>query len=534
MRILTLLALTAVLATNACVLNLGGTTAVGTVRVQWSFDGERRCAVIGAGIITAQLIATGNDAAGNPRTDTVGGAAQCLSGALVIQNVPAGTYSLSMDSGVGSTRFEAIQNITVVANRVNEIGIVTLDATRGGPASFHVGWSFGGETDCTTALVDSVLTQVFDKDNNLAGTTVTNCLAGSTTVGALPIGDYRLVMTGNLQGVARFTVTRNITLGVGQGDLGVLDLAAKNGTVKVTWLVLDGTDITSCQDAGIQTAVIVRAIKDGATVAAATPNCETGTTTFNNLAPGAYTFSIQGTGTNNRRYAATTNATINPGQNPDQQLQVGETKGRVKITWSFQDGDQTFTDCTTARSDTVTVLVKQNGQLVPAGGNVNCLLGTTTLENLPAGESIISITAGVQGQVRFKLDVPVTIIAGPNPDIEATLAAAIAEVKLTWQYQLANGTLTRDCLLAGVGNMIVQIFDENGVPAVQGFGVQCLQGSVQLPAIAPGDYRMTIDAAVGNNAFGFSTPIGDDPNLRGALETFAAGTSTLDIILTKP
>ena len=98
-----------------CLVPLGG-GEVGELRVGWTFGEDDSCAAVGVETVSVQVASS--DGAGGVEAD-------CLTGAVVVPDLPAGSYDIFLDAQ-GLVAWTGKEELEVEAGFTSDEGIVKL------------------------------------------------------------------------------------------------------------------------------------------------------------------------------------------------------------------------------------------------------------------------------------------------------------------------------------------------------------------------------------------------------------------------
>jgi hypothetical protein len=479
---------------GSCVIPIGG-GEVGDLRVTWSFDGSQRCAEVGVDTVTVQLIEKGQE--GKDGALAFGQTAECIAGSMVIPEIAAGSYTMTV---VGTGEVAVFDNedgdtVDVAPSTLTEVSAPLVLKNGEVVARIELPYSFVGADTCGDAGVDTIDAQVIDENGVAIAGSATDCVAGLAVVEGIRLGDHTLrveAIDGN--GNTRFTGERALT-GLQAGETLRLEaLALTPALVDVTVNFSLGAD--SCADAGVDTVDVQ--VKDGARVVAAqTVACIDQRAVFTDLEPGNYTARLDAVDGNGEvLFSADDVALVVDGADgeggDDIDVVLTATRALVTIPFVFPDNAR----CADLGVDNVDVqVIDADGNVT--GVNVACVAGDSGPLVVVPGNATIRIDAIAGEDVAFSFDGTRVIAPGESTIAAIPLVAQLATLELRWDFlvrtddNVADATAplertTTSCVDADVDTIVARVRDRATGVVLVAQAVDCDDARMELAGVRVG------------------------------------------------
>ncbi|MBM4282399.1 MAG: hypothetical protein FJ137_17150 [Deltaproteobacteria bacterium] len=489
-----------VLLLQACVIPLGG-AQVGDLRVTWSFDGSQRCSAAGVDQVNVQLIEKGKE--GTEDGNAFGLAADCIAGSLVLPDVIAGTYTMTV-TGIGEV---AIYNndkgvdVEVAPGALTDV-VAQLALVNGEVVSrVEFRYRFDGDGSCSAAGIDAINAQVIDSEGTPIAGSTTPCLDGLAAVDGISTRGERTlhIEAIDADGNVRFRGDKELqNLQPGETlPLGIIDMVAASADVTARFTF---DNVPFCAQAGVDTIDAQLLDAEGRIIQGQTIDCIVGSVVFTDIPVGTYTLHADAIDANNVVLYARDledvviqTATVDVGI-----VNLTALASTVRVRFRLPD-DQS---CAEAGVDSVDIQIVDEENNV-TGINVPCingdsgdLLGPAPGQVTVRAQALSGVDVAFDGEVEGE-----TIRAGAN-DVEVELEPVSTTLELSWDFVTVNVPNVQSstvpqfdrtvfCAEADVDTINVRV--SLGVRLVEAVTVDCLAGRVELPGLPVGDLSIELE-----------------------------------------
>jgi hypothetical protein len=481
-----------VAATGSCVIPIGG-AEVGDLRVTWSFEGSQRCNQVGVEEVTVQLIEKGKEGNG---ALAFGQTAPCVEGSMVLLDVEAGTYTMTVTGEGEVAVFNNGNGVDVVVAPNNETSVdAPLDLANGEVVSrIEFQFQFPGGLSCNEAGIATLNAQVIDENGIGIAGSATECLAGLAVVEGIRIGEHSLrVEAIDGEGNVRFVGVRPLT-GLQPGETLRIDPVPLEASLSAATARFTFGGIAFCAQAGVTT-VDAQLIDDetGAVVEGQNIACITGRIDFVNIPVGTYRLHLDGLDGNAVvQFTADVEdvvidaATVDLGV-----IDLVPLSSTVVVRLALPDGET----CATLGVANIDVrIVDANGGTT--GQAVACVAGEATLPGPAPGNATI-FAEGVSGEDVVIAGTRAAILtAGRNAPITVTLAPTRTRLEVSWDFNLVEDPnvqvaadeierVSASCVDADVDTVLVRVLRGVGQNAtlLEAIEADCGLGRVEIPNI---------------------------------------------------
>ncbi len=491
---------TALLVLQGCVIPIGG-AQVGDLRVTWSFDGSQRCSAAGVEQVNVQLIEKGKE--GTDEGSAFGLAAECIAGSLVLPDVVAGTYTMTV-TGVGEV---AVYNngegvdVKVVAGTLTDVSAELALVNGEVVSSVEFRYRFAGDGSCSAAGVDVINAQVIDGDGTPIAGSTTPCIDGLATVAGISTRGERTLQIEaiDVDGNVRFAGEKELqNLQAGETlPLGIIDLDLRRADVTARFTF---DDEPFCAIAGVDNIDAQLLDGEGRIVQGQNIDCILGSIVFTDVPVGTYTLhadALDAVGV--VQYSGDQDGIeIDASDVQLDVLNLAALASTVRVRFRLPD-DLT---CAAAGVDTVDIQIVDEDNNV-TGANVPCINGDSGDLVGPAPGQI-SVRAQALSGVDVAFDGTtegVRISAGANV-IEVTLEPVSTTLELSWDFVTVNipnvvssttPQIDRTVFCAEADVDTINIRVSLGVQLVEAITVDCLAGRVELPGLPVGNLQIELE-----------------------------------------
>jgi hypothetical protein len=484
----------------ACVIPLGG-AEVGDLRVTWSFNGSQRCSAAGVDEVSVQLIERGKE--GKTDGSAFGLAADCIAGSLVLPDVIAGNYTMTV-TGVGDVALYnngAGVDVEVEAGTLTDVA-AQLALVNGEVVSrVEFRYRFDGDGSCSAAGVDAINAQVIDSEGTPIAGSATPCLDGLAGVDGISTkGERTLYIEAvDVDGNVRFSGEKTLqNLQAGETlPLGVIDLEPASADVTVRF-TFDGESI--CALAGVDTIDTQLLDDEGQVVQGQTIDCVAGVVVFTDVPVGVYTLHADGNDENNQvQYTRDFDDVAVEVANVDLGVvNLEALSSTVRVTFRLPDG----LSCAEALVDAVDIQIIDEDDNV-TGINVPCINGDSgDLVGPAPGQVTVRVQALSGQEVAFDGLLEGVRIGAGNNVVEVELEPVSTTLALSWDFatvNVANVVTSPDpqiartvfCAEADVDTINVRVSLGNRL--VEAVTVDCVAGRIELPGLPIGNLQVELE-----------------------------------------
>jgi hypothetical protein len=480
-----------VAALGSCVIPIGG-AEVGDLRVTWSFEGSQRCSQVGVEEVTVQLIEKGKEGQG---ALAFGRTAPCVEGSMVLLDVVAGTYVMTVTGEGEVAVFNNGAGVDVVVAPNDETAVdAPLDLANGEVvARIEFNFRFPGGASCNEAGVTTINAQVIDENGIGIAGSATECLAGLAVVEGIRIGEHSLrVEAIDGDGNARFVGVRRLT-GLQPGETLRIDPVALDARLSAVSVRYTFGGIRSCAQAGVTTVDAQLVDSDGAVVDGQNVACIAGRIDFANIPVGNYSLYLDGLDGNGAvQFTADVDDIVIAAAAEDLGIiNLVPLSSTVVVRLALPTGET----CATLGVANIDVrIVDANGGTT--GQAVACVAGEAVLPGPAPGNATI-FAEGVSGEDVVIAGTRAAILtAGRNAPITVTLAPTRTRLEVGWNFNLVNDpnvqvagdTIERvssSCVEADVDTVLVRVLRGvgQGATLLEAVEVGCSLGRVEIPGI---------------------------------------------------
>jgi hypothetical protein len=479
-----------VAAVGSCVIPIGG-AEVGDLRVTWSFDGIQRCSQVGVEEVTVQLIEKGKEGAG---ALAFGQTAPCVEGSMVLLDVVAGTYTMTVTGEGEVAVFNNGGGVDVVVAPNNETSVdAPLVLANGEVVSrIEFQFQFPGGASCNEAGVATINAQVIDENGIGIAGSATECLAGLAVVEGIRIGEHSLrVEAIDGEGNVRFVGVRPLT-GLQPGETLRIDPVPLDARLSAASVRYTFGGISFCAQAGVATVEAQLVNAAGAVVDGQNVACIVGRIDFVNVPVGTYRLHLDGLDGNGAiQFSGDKNVEIDDAVEDLGAVDLVPLSSTVVVRLALPAGET----CATLGVANIDVrIVDANGGTT--GQAVACIAGEAVLPGPAPGNATI-FAEGVSGdQVVIAGTRAAILTAGRNAPLTLTLAPTRTRLVVTWDFnlvedpnvQVAGDEIERvsaSCVDADVDTVLVRVLRGVGQNAtlLEAVEVGCALGRIEIPNI---------------------------------------------------
>lgn len=489
---------------GSCVIPIGG-GEVGDLRVTWSFEGIQRCAVVGVEDVTVQLIEKGKEGQG---ALAFGQTAPCVEGSMVLLDVVAGTYTMTVVGGGEVAVFNNGAGVDVLITPNEESAADARLALANGEVVSRIEfqYQFPGGINCSAAGVATINAQVIDENGiGIAGST-TECVAGLAVIEGIRIGEHTIrVEAVDGDGAVRFVATRPLT-GLQAGETLRIDPVQLSAGLTTAQVRYTFSGLQFCAEAGVATvdAQLIDAatnlVVDGQNVA-----CVAGRIDFVNIPAGAYRLHLDGIdGDDQVQYTADVDNVVFAEALQDLGVvDLTALSSTVVLRFALPEG----ATCATLGVANIDVrIVDATGSTT--GAAVACIAGEASLLGPAPGNATIAAEGIAGDEVIIAGTRAAILTAGRNTPITIALAPTRTRLEVAWDFNLVQdpnvlvagdevARVSSSCVEADVDTVLVRVLRGLGQNAVllEAVETPCGAGRVEIPniSIAGGNVRLEVE-----------------------------------------
>jgi hypothetical protein len=489
---------------GSCVIPIGG-AEVGDLRVTWSFEGSQRCSQVGVDDVTVQLIEKGREGNG---ALAFGQTAPCVEGSMLIPDVVAGTYVMTVTGEGEVAVFNNGNGLDVVVAPNDETAIDAPLVLANGEVVSRIEFQFlfpGGRA-CNEVGIATINAQVIDENGIGIAGSATECLAGLAVVEGIRIGEHSLrVEAVDADDNVRFVGVRPLT-GLQAGETLRIDPVQLEARLSLVSARYSFGGLDSCAQAGVATvdAQLIDAdngtVVDGQNVA-----CIGGRIEFIDVPVGTYRLRLDGLdGDGLVQFTADVDdLTIDDVEEDLGVFDLDPLSSTVLVRFSLPAGET----CATLGVANIDLrIVDADGGTT--GQTVACVAGEATLLGPAPGNATV-FAEGVAGDTVVIAGTRAAILtAGRNPPLVITLQPTRTRLEVRWDFSLvedldvtvAGNEVTRvssSCTEADVDTVLVRVLRGLGQNAtlLEAVEVACNVGRVEIPdiLIQGGNVRIEVE-----------------------------------------
>jgi hypothetical protein len=492
------------IAVGACVIPIGG-AEVGDLRVTWSFEGSQRCSQVGVDDVTVQLIEKGKEGQG---ALAFGQTAPCVEGSMLIPDVVAGTYVMTVTGEGDVAVFNNGDGLDVVVAPNDETSVdAPLVLANGEVVSrIEFQFSFPGGRACNEVGIATINAQVIDENGIGIAGSATECLAGLAAIEGIRIGEHTLrVEAVDADDNVRFVGVRQLT-GLQAGETLRIDPVQLDARLSLVSARYTFGGLDSCARAGVATvdAQLIDA-EDGIVVDGQNVACIGGRVDFVDVPVGNYRLRLDGLdGDGLVQFTADVEElTIDDIEEDLGVFDLDPLSSTVVVRFALPAGET----CATLGVANIDLrIVDADGGTT--GQTVACVAGEATLLGPAPGNATV-FAEGVAGEDVVVAGTRAAILtAGRNPPLVLNLQPTRTQLEVRWDFTLfedPNVTVDDDeitrvsssCIEADVDTILVRVLRGIGQNAVllEAVEVGCTLGRVEIPniLIQGGNVRLEVE-----------------------------------------
>ncbi len=519
---------------SSCAIPIGG-GEVGDVRVTWGFllgnnVITQACGQVGIDDITVQLVSTDPKNVTDGVALAFGGNAACADGSLLVEDVIAGAYRMTV-TGQGEVNSGiATIDVNVGANVENQLSATMILSNGEVVAAIEFRYAFPAGASCADVGVETVTAQVFNAEPLAVAGARVDCVTGLVRVEGVPITNVSVR-------VAALDADNNtVFLGTTQAEASALQ-GGETTTIGQVNFALSLTTATlrtsfdseaSCTAAGVTNidSLLLRAEGNQNVVVDAQQIACIGDPLVIQAPPGTYTLRIDGSDANGVvLFRSEEQVTFNDAQADLGVVNLTSINSTLTVRFGFPAGES----CLSLGIATLDVTTQVNNEV--QGIQVPCIDGQVVFTGLSVGTATITAEAAVNGFVALSASQQVVLQPGRAANnVVVNLVAVRSQLTLDWRFQLRNlvgpqaaqapnfdpADITTSCLDADVDVVSVRV--RRGGLLIASADTACNAGQVIFQNLEIAGGNLAIEAEGLRQVEGdsiFAVPLGTTQALAG-------------------